>query len=116
MTRAVQGFPARLSQDLDPEDLRSVLSVFRQDVNRLTGVLDGTAAAGDSSSFRRACHSLAGAAGAVGATALAQACRDAMARAELSPAQLRVARAEIRALGAAALDDMETFLAALPQG
>ncbi len=111
----LSGFAAQLAEDLDPEDLRMVLGVFHQDVGRLTGMLDSIVAASDVAAFRRTCHALAGAAGAVGAASLEQACRDAMTRADLSPAHLPAARTNIQALGAAALDETAAFLAALPE-
>lgn len=110
------GFAAQLAQDLDPDDLRLVLGVFSQDAERLTLVLHDTAAAADVAGFRRACHALAGAAGAVGAAALEQACRTAMTRGDFQPAQLPAAAAEIRTLVAAAQADLTAFLATLPQG
>ena len=61
----------QLAEDLSPEDLRSVLSVFVTDVRRLVGNLTATAAAEDVVGFQRVAHGLAGAAGAVGAGALA---------------------------------------------
>ncbi|HOU89974.1 MAG TPA: Hpt domain-containing protein [Polyangiaceae bacterium] len=72
------GFAAQLAEDLSPDDLLLVLGVFRTDVERLTGSLDVAAAALDEAAFRRAAHGLAGAAGAVGAFGLEQACRQAM--------------------------------------
>lgn len=110
-----RGFAAQLAQDLEPEDLRMVLEVFRQDVERLTLGLEGSARDADAGAFRRTCHALAGAAGAVGATALERVCRDAMTRAAFSPADLAAALAEIRLQGGVALQEMEAFLAALPK-
>ena len=92
----------------------AVLAVFRQDVDRLTGMLDSNLAAGDIVAFRRTCHALAGAAGAVGAAALEQACRLGMMRAALGPAQLPALHGEIRACSAAALDEAVALLATLP--
>ena len=109
------GFAAQLAQDLDPEDLRMVLGVFRQDVERLTGVLDANVTAGDVAAFQRTCHGLAGAAGAVGAAALEQACRIVMTSTDLRSADLAARQTGIRALGAAALDEMGTFLAVWPE-
>jgi predicted nucleotidyltransferase len=111
---ADNGFAAQLAQDLDAGDLRTVLAVFRQDVDRLTGMLDSNLAAGDIVAFRRTCHALAGAAGAVGAAALEQACRLGMMRADLGPAQLPALHGAIRACSAAALDEATAFLATLP--
>ena len=110
------GFAAQLAQDLDPEDLRMVLGVFRQDVVRLTAVLDAGVSAADIAVFRRTCHALAGAAGAVGAVELERCCRDAMSRSELVAADSAALGAEIGRLGAAALAETTAFLAALPEG
>lgn len=74
------GFASQLAEDLSTEDLRLVLSVFRTDVQRLTGSLADAVSAGDGTAFRRAAHALAGAAGAVGADGLESACRRAMAQ------------------------------------
>jgi len=79
----------QLAEDLSPEDLRSVLSVFVTDVRRLVGNLTATAAAEDVAGFQRVAHGLAGAAGAVGAGALEQACRAAMTRTDLARADLK---------------------------
>lgn len=111
-----RGFAAQLAEDLDPDDLRMVLGVFRQDVERLTLVLRDSAAAADTAAFQRTCHALAGAAGAVGAAALEQSCRVAMTARDLQAAQLPAAAAEIGALGTAALGEMAGFLASLPPG
>jgi chemotaxis protein histidine kinase CheA len=109
------GFAAQLAQDLDPEDLRVVLGVFRQDVIRLTAALDDTIAAADIDGFRRTCHALAGAAGAVGVMALEQSCRATMSRAALSLGDLPAIAAEIRRLGTTALAETTAFLATLPE-
>ncbi len=111
---AESGFAAQLAQDLDPEDLRAVLEVFRQDVGRLTGLLDRDLAGSDVIAFRRTCHALAGAAGAVGAEALEQACRVGMTRVDMGSEPLPALHAEIRARGAEALDELTAFLATLP--
>jgi len=79
-------------------------------------VLDVSAAAGDVASFQRACHSIAGAAGAVGALALEQASRLAMTQPDMVPAQLPGLHAGIAAWSAQALDETAAFLAALPAG
>ncbi len=103
------GFAAQLAEDLTPADLRLVLGVFRTDVQRLTGALSTAIAAADIVAFRRAAHGLAGAAGAVGAVRLEQACRQAMADA----VPMAQALSEIDALAAGALDDLAVFLAKL---
>lgn len=112
MTEAV--FAAQLAEDLEPDDVRLVLGVFRHDVVRLTGMLEDDIAAADVAAFRQTCHALAGAAGAVGAVALEQACRDAMTCADLSPTDLPATGTDIRMLAMAALGEMAAFLAALP--
>ncbi|HEY0421253.1 MAG TPA: Hpt domain-containing protein, partial [Acetobacteraceae bacterium] len=98
-------FAMQLMEDLEPDDLRLILSVFQSDVARLTGVLRLTAKAGDDTGFRRAAHGLAGASGAVGADALERACRAAMARPGMAPADLAAALGEIEGLAAIALAD-----------
>lgn len=107
------GFAAQLAEDLSPGDLRHVLSVFRADVQRLAEVLRVTAMSGDIVGFRRVAHSLAGAAGAVGAQALEQACRLAMTRADIGPAQAMAVQTGIATLCEAALADMAAFIAEL---
>ncbi len=103
------GFAAQLADDLSPEDLRMVLSVFGADVERLTAALSGAAQAGDAAAFQRAAHGLAGAAGAVGAVALERACRAAMAGEGAIPA----AMTEIAAISRVALGDLARILAGL---
>jgi hypothetical protein len=100
----------QLAEDLSPEDLRSVLSVFATDVRRLVGNLTATAAAEDVTGFQRVAHGLAGAAGAVGASALEQACRAAMTRPGLAPADLKPTASVIGGLADAALADLAAFI------
>jgi len=101
----------QLAEDLSPDDLRTVLGVFASDVKRLTANLNAAAAAEDVATFRRVAHGLAGAAGAVGAKALEQACRVAMMRTELPPSPLGPAADAIDALGDSALAQLDAFLA-----
>ena len=103
------GFAAQLVEDLSPEDLRLVLGVFRSDVQRLLGAMAQALGGADAVAFRRAAHGLAGAAGAVGAVRLEQACRQAMAAA----VPMAQGLAEIEALAASALGDLAVFLAGL---
>lgn len=107
------GFAAQLAQDMSPEDVRMVLDVFRTDLERLSRVMRAAAAAGDATSFRRVAHSLAGAAGAVGAAALEQASRQAMTWADLGPAGFAGVSAEIDTLCAAALADLTAVVKGL---
>ena len=121
---AGERFGARLAEDLDPPDIRLILEVFRADVGRLGGVLRDSAAAADMARFRRAAHSLAGAAAAVGAATLEQACRRAMAmamaevgaEADSPPARLPAEAAEIAAQCDAALADVTAYLSGLDGG
>jgi hypothetical protein len=103
------GFATQLADDLSPEDLRMVLSVFRTDVERLTVALSGAAQAGDVVAFRRAAHGLAGAAGAVGAVALERACREAMD----GDGAIAAAMLDIGAIARVALGDLARILAGL---
>ncbi|MCC6718040.1 MAG: Hpt domain-containing protein [Acetobacteraceae bacterium] len=106
------GFAAQLAEDLSAEDLRLVLTVFRTDVQRLSGALGEAARAADPAGFRRAAHGLAGAAGAVGAGLLEQACRRVMAQGGLAPdARMEEMLAEIEAVARDALGDLDAFLA-----
>jgi HPt (histidine-containing phosphotransfer) domain-containing protein len=104
---------AQLAEDLSPEDMRSVLTVFASDVKRLTGNLADAAAAGDVSGFKRVAHGLAGAAGAVGARALEQACRALMVRSDLAPSQLAASSRATATLAEAALAALAAFVARL---
>jgi len=101
-----RGFAAQLAEDLSPQDLRHVLAVFRTDVERLTGTLTQALQAADEARFRRAAHGLAGAAGAVGADDLEQACRRAMTGAHPMPG----AMLEIDASAQVALGDLAAFI------
>jgi len=103
------GFATQLAEDLSRDDLRLVLSVFRADVERLTAALTGAARAEDGLAFQRAAHGLAGAAGAVGAGALEQACRAAMEGGGAIPG----AMAEIGAIAKVALGELGWILAGL---
>jgi len=68
----------QLAEDISPQDLRIVVQTFESDLHRLGGALTASAAAGDLVAFRRSAHAIAGAAGAVGATAIEHAARRAM--------------------------------------
>ena len=104
---------AQLAEDLSPDDVRSVLEVFVTDVRRLVASLDAAAVAGDVAGFKRIAHGLAGAAGAVGAKPLEQACRAVMGRADLSPTVLASLAGRIDALADMALDELAAFVASL---
>jgi len=104
---------AQLAEDLSPEDVRRVLGVFEGDVRRLVGNLDAAAVTGDVAAFRRVAHGLAGAAGAVGAKSLEQACRAAMVRDDLDASALAHAAGAIDLLADAALAELAAFVAGL---
>ena len=103
----------QLAEDLSPEDVRRVLGVFEADVRRLVGNLDAAAVAGDVPGFRRVAHGLAGAAGAVGAKSLEQACRAAMTGSHLDPSDLPSAAGQIDLLADSALAELAAFIAGL---
>jgi len=104
---------AQLAEDLAPEDVKRVLDVFEADVRRLVGTLDAAAVAGDVAGFRRVAHGLAGAAGAVGARALEQACRAVMGRGDMETAMLPKLAGKIDMLADGALAELATFVAGL---
>lgn len=104
---------AQLAEDLSPDDVRHVLGVFADDVRRLVGQLDAAAVAGDLAGFRRVAHGLAGAAGAVGAKALEQACRAVMGRGDLDSATLPGIAGRIDRLADGALSELAAFVAGL---
>ena len=104
---------AQLADDLSVEDLRTVLAVFATDVKRLAAKLKAAAAAADLVEFKRVAHGLAGAAGAVGAKALEQACRAAMVRSDPGPVGLCAAADAIDALADVALAQLVAFVAQL---
>lgn len=104
---------AQLAEDLSPEDVKRVLKVFETDVRRLVGNLDAAAVAGDVALFRRVTHGLAGAAGAVGAKALEQACRATMGRDDLDPATLPRIAGRIGVLADTSLGELAAFVALL---
>ena len=87
-----------------------MLGVFVADVVRLGEGLRVAATTGDVASWRRVAHSLAGAAGAVGAVALEDACREAMTGADIGPAEMPAKMAGIDVLCQQALDDTALFI------
>ena len=104
---------AQLAEDLSPEDVRRVLDVFATDVRRLVGDLDSAAVSGDVAAFKRVAHGLAGAAGAVGAKALEQACRAVMTRTDLNPDVLAPLAGRVDVLADMALAELDTFVTGL---
>jgi HPt (histidine-containing phosphotransfer) domain-containing protein len=106
---------AQLAEDLPPEDLRHVIGVFQADVPRLVDSLSAAAAAGDAYRSQRVAHSLAGAAGVLGAIELEHACRALMTRKHLDPAVLGGSARAIAEAAAAALADVAVHAAVLDQ-
>ncbi len=105
-----RGFAAQLVQDLEPDDVRMVLSVFSKDLERLTGMISAALAAGDTGAFRRAAHGLAGAAGAVGAAELERVCRKAMNDTAADATIIATHEATIRQMTATALAELAEFV------
>ncbi|MBU8538278.1 Hpt domain-containing protein [Falsiroseomonas tokyonensis] len=68
----------QLASDLPREDFVRIVRTFEDDLGRLARLLESAVAAGDEDGYRRAAHSLAGAAAAVGARRLEQVARIAM--------------------------------------
>lgn len=68
----------QLAADLPREDFVRIVRTFEADLGRLAGILDMAVGQGDLDGYRRAAHSLAGAAAAVGARRLEQVARIAM--------------------------------------
>jgi HPt (histidine-containing phosphotransfer) domain-containing protein len=95
----------QLAEDLPRPDFLRIIQTFHADLARLTADLSAAAEHGDSRGFQRAAHSLAGAAGAVGALRLEAVARRGMAGAEPSSVALAAqigaeARAALAALAA----------------
>ncbi len=108
---------ADLLVDLPEPDVRSILVLFGQDLDRLLPEVAAAAAAGAAEPFRRACHAIAGAAGAIGATALETACRHGMAiaKAQDEATQLADAAAAVAAASRATRAELATVIARLPE-
>jgi HPt (histidine-containing phosphotransfer) domain-containing protein len=105
-----RSFAAQLAEDLGPDDVLLVLSVFEADLARLIAVIATAAQAGDSAAFRRGAHGLAGAAGAVGAYGLEAACREAMTQADAPARALAVSFEHINALAELARGELAAFV------
>lgn len=101
----------QLREDLPAEVFATIVATFEADSARLLTTLEAAVAAGNGAAFHRAAHTLAGAAGAVGARDLAATARRGMkaaGNAEQAPllpllrAQAGAAAAELHALAGAA--------------
>jgi len=99
-------FAADLAKELPPADFLRVLLLFRADMVRLTGEAEAAARAGGHEALRRAAHGLAGAAGAVGATAVDTACRIIM-RSKDADLDLAESIQTIRRLAEATIVDLD---------
>ncbi len=88
----------QLAEDLPRPDFLRIIRTFHDDLTRLTAELAAAVRQGDARGFQRAAHSLAGAAGAVGALRLEAAARRGMLGAEApSPALAAQIGAEAQA-------------------
>jgi HPt (histidine-containing phosphotransfer) domain-containing protein len=99
----------QLAHDLPPENFRRIVETFEDDLGRLAGQLEQAGSAGNLDGYRRAAHSLAGAAAAVGAVLLERTARIAMEhRPDMPPAQMIPL---IREQAAAALRELAALAA-----
>ncbi len=96
----------QLANSLAPADFGRILESFAQDVRRLADEMEMAGRLGDLAGLRRAAHGLAGAAAAVGATALESAARRAMAQQGPCPEALVP---EIRQAGLRAVDALRAL-------
>lgn len=113
MTALDPSIAEQLAQDLPPADFRRIVETFEDDLGRLAGELEQAGLAGNLDSYRRAAHSLAGAAAAVGAVMLERTARVAMdSRSSLAPQQLVPM---IRAQATAALQELAALAARAEQ-
>jgi chemotaxis protein histidine kinase CheA len=113
----MSGLAADLLADLPESDVRSILVLFGTDLDRLLPEVARAADTEDAEALRRACHAIAGAAGAVGASALEAAARDGMAIAKTAPSRAALATAAL-AIAEAAIavrDELAAVIARLPQ-
>ena len=94
----------QLAADLPREDFVRILRTFEADLGRLAQQLEAAVANGDQEGYRRAGHSLAGAAAAVGATRLERVARIAMDH--HNPTDPRALSVSVRQEAAAALVEL----------
>ena len=104
------GFAADLARDLPTADFLRVLALFRIDVERLTAEIETAAHVGQHEAVRRSAHALAGAAGAVSATALEATSRVVMRQKDSDMDLGQIART-IRLLSDEALLNIDTAIA-----
>lgn len=102
----------QLAADLPREDFVRIMRTFEEDLGRLAEELEQAAARGDLETYRRAAHSLAGAAAAVGAKRLEAVSRIAMDhRRSEDP---RMMAGHVRAEARAALSELAALCADPP--
>lgn len=94
----------QLAADLPREDFVRILRTFESDLGRLAQELEASVAQGNQDGYRRAAHSLAGAAAAVGATRLERVARIAMDH--RNPADPRALAVSVRQEASAALAEL----------
>ncbi|NKE46812.1 hypothetical protein HB662_18675 [Roseomonas frigidaquae] len=103
----------QLASDLPREDFVRIVRTFEDDLGRLARILETSVANGDEDGYRRAAHSLAGAAAAVGARRLEQVARIAMDH--RNPADPRALALQVRREASEALAELAA-LAEHPPG
>lgn len=103
----------QLASDLPREDFVRIVRTFEDDLGRLARILETSVANGDEDGYRRAAHSLAGAAAAVGARRLEQVARIAMDH--RNPADPRALALQVRQEASEALAELAA-LAEHPPG
>ena len=101
----------QLAADITLADLRAVLGAFETDMQRLSAVMAAAADAADAEAYRRAAHSIAGAAGSVGATDLEQAARQAMRVSGADRVEAPAAARRVAGLVQGAVSGLRGFLA-----
>ncbi|MBU8542326.1 MULTISPECIES: Hpt domain-containing protein [Roseomonadaceae] len=94
----------QLASELPRDDFVRILRTFEDDLGRLARLLEAAVATGDEDGYRRAAHSLAGAAAAVGALRLEHVARIAMD--PRNPADPRALAVQVRQEAAAALAEL----------
>lgn len=106
-----------LLADLPAADVRSILVLFGTDLDRLLPEVARAADTSETEPFRRACHAIAGAAGAVGAQALEAASRAGMAvaRGEATRAALATAALAVAEAAASLRTQLADLIASLPE-
>ena len=104
----------QLAADLPRDDFVRIIRTFEEDLGRLAAQLDQAVTAGDLDTYRRAAHSLAGAAAAVGAKRL-----EAVARIAMDPKRAedpRTLAAGVRAEATGALTELAALADHPPGG